>query len=87
MDNKDEMMSVVNFFVRYANVVKVLLILLGTMAITIGFAAASDTDGISLVIGTPVGLSLIVFGIFASNNFKWKAYMLQNSIEINENSR
>ena len=42
-----------------------------------------ESDGNSLF-GIPISIDSVGEGIILCNNFKWKAYMLQNTYETNE---
>ncbi len=83
MKNKKDMESVVEFYLKYASTIKWTFFILAGIGLLSSLIMVEESDGISLIFGIIGGLCLAGEGIIMSNSFKWKAYMLQNSIDIN----
>ena len=83
MKNKDDIFSVISFYLRYASTVKVVFIIFAIITFIASLIMIDESDSNSLF-GIPISIALVGEGIILCNNFKWKAYILQNTYETNE---
>ncbi|MBR3898245.1 MAG: hypothetical protein IKJ43_03065 [Bacilli bacterium] len=83
MNNIKDQESVITFFIKYSKAVKIVFIIFAVISFLGGIIGTEDTDGMSLIAGIIAAIILIGSGILLEKNFKWKAYMLQNTYQIN----
>ena len=79
----DDIENTTNFFLKYSKTIKIICIIFSVVFLIMGILMMEDSDGISIVIGLISSFIVIGLGIFLEKSFKWKAYMLKNTYEIN----
>lgn len=70
----------INFFLTWASIGKIFMIVVGIIITIISFVLLESTDGYSLIL-LVISASVIFAGIVFENNLKWKAYMLHTNIK------
>ena len=70
----------INFFLTWASIGKIFMIVVGIIITIISFVLLESTDGYSLIL-LVISASIIFAGIIFENNLKWKAYMLYTNIK------
>lgn len=75
-DIEKDIPNVIQSLLRYAFIAKCVLFVLAILIVIAGFAAAGDSEGLSIVIAVIIGFILAGCGILTEVFIKWKAYML-----------
>lgn len=70
----------INFFLTWASIGKIFMIVVGIIIAIISFVGIEATDGYSLIL-LIVSAGSIFAGIIFENNLKWKAYMLHTNLK------
>ena len=76
---EDCMHSNINFFLTWASIGKIFMIIIGIIIAFISLVEVESTDGYSLIL-LVVSAGFIFAGIVFENNLKWKAYMLHTNM-------
>lgn len=71
------------FFLKYGNVLKIIMYIFAGIAVFGGLVTADETDGVSLISAIISAFVLIISGIVTEKMFQWMAYLLQSVHEIN----
>ena len=74
----DDIQSNVNFFLTWANIGKIFMIIIAIIIAIISVAGAEDTDGYSLIL-LIFSAALVFYAMIFENSLKWKAYMLHTN--------
>ena len=83
IDQNIEIEKVISWHLKYARSVMAIDIFLAIIIVIVSLVMIGDTDGLSLFY--LIGAFLVVgWGIFISKGFEWKAYLLQQTFEINK---
>ena len=81
MGSREDIIKVITFYLKYATTVRNFFVFFGILAVIGGLIGADDTDGISILFGAIGCVIFVGNGIILENAFKWKAYMLQNTLK------
>lgn len=85
--SRNEQEKIVNFFITYANVVRILSYILAFIVFIISISVLEDSDGTSIIFGIISTVLIVLSGIITENIFKWLAYILKNLHEINAKTK
>lgn len=77
---EDCMNNNINFFLTWASIGKIFIIIIGIIIAIISLVGIESTDGYSLIL-LVISACVIFAGIVFENNLKWKAYMLHTNIK------
>lgn len=81
---EEEIQNNINFFLSWAKISKIFMIIVAIIVGIIAIVCADDTEGISLLL--LVVTAMIIFSAFIfENNLKWKSYMLYTNSKNKKN--
>lgn len=71
------------FFLKYGNVLKIIMYILAGLVLFGGLVTADETDGVSLISAIFGTFACIISGVVTEKLFQWMAYLLKSVHEIN----
>ena len=74
----DDIQSNINFFLTWAKIDKIFMIIIAIIIAIISLVVLEDTDGYSLIL-LIFSVALVFQSMIFENSLKWKAYMLHTN--------